>query len=71
MDCQWLLGIEWVNLIFVLFHEQLSFLIFRFELNVKFSIPNIVVEPTLDVIQKAITDAANGILETSKGMVVL
>ncbi|BFZ10052.1 hypothetical protein BsWGS_13093 [Bradybaena similaris] len=38
----------------------------QFELNVKFSIPNIVVEPSLDVIQKAITDAANGILETSK-----
>ncbi|CAG5121564.1 unnamed protein product, partial [Candidula unifasciata] len=38
----------------------------QFELTVKFSIPNVVVEPTLDVIQTAITEATNAILEASK-----
>ncbi|XP_055889444.1 dynein axonemal heavy chain 8-like isoform X3 [Biomphalaria glabrata] len=37
----------------------------QFEVEVKFSIPNIIVEPTLDIVQKAITDAANAILEAN------
>ncbi|KAK6987323.1 dynein heavy chain 5 axonemal [Biomphalaria glabrata] len=40
----------------------------QFEVEVKFSIPNIIVEPTLDIVQKAITDAANAILEANNGM---
>ena len=34
---------------------------------VKFSIPNIIVEPTLDVVQIAVSDTANAILEANKG----
>ena len=40
---------------------------YRFEVNVKFSIPNIIVEPTLDVIQKSISDVTNAILEANNG----
>ena len=40
----------------------------QFEVNVKFSIPNIIVEPTLDVVQKSITDVTNAILEANNGM---
>lgn len=39
---------------------------FRFEVEVKFSIPNIIVEPTLDVAQTAIADVAKGILDANK-----
>ncbi|KAJ8314952.1 hypothetical protein KUTeg_007102 [Tegillarca granosa] len=38
----------------------------QFEVEVKFSIPNIIVEPTLDVAQDAITDVANAILEANR-----
>ncbi|GFN75495.1 dynein beta chain, ciliary [Plakobranchus ocellatus] len=37
----------------------------QFEVSVKFSVPNIIVEPTLDVVQKAITDMSNAILEAN------
>uniref|UniRef100_A0A2C9K4Z2 AAA+ ATPase domain-containing protein n=1 Tax=Biomphalaria glabrata TaxID=6526 RepID=A0A2C9K4Z2_BIOGL len=40
----------------------------QFEVEVKFSIPNIIVEPTLDIVQKAITDAANAILEANNDL---
>ena len=39
----------------------------RFEVQIKFSIPNIIVEPTLDVCQKVIVDVTNAILEATSG----
>ncbi|XP_055954878.1 dynein axonemal heavy chain 8 [Patella vulgata] len=38
----------------------------QFEIQVKFSIPNIIVEPQLDVVQKAITDISTAIIEANK-----
>lgn len=40
----------------------------RFEVEVKFSIPTIVVEPPLDISQTAIADVAKAILEANRGM---
>ncbi|CAL1527205.1 unnamed protein product [Lymnaea stagnalis] len=37
----------------------------QFLVNVKFAIPNIIVEPTLDVVQKAIIDTASAILDAN------
>jgi len=39
---------------------------FRFEVEVQFSIPNIIVDPTLDVAQTAIQDVANALLEANR-----
>ena len=47
--------------------KNLFYFFFRFEVSVKFSVPNIIVEPTLDVVQKAITDMSNAILEANNG----
>ena len=46
---------------------KIQILFSRFEIMVKFSIPNIIVEPTLDVVQIAVSDTANAILEANKG----
>ncbi|XP_070190368.1 uncharacterized protein [Littorina saxatilis] len=43
----------------------------QFEIQIKFSIPNIIVEPTLDVCQKVIVDVANAILEATSEIVWL
>ena len=43
------------------------FVLVRFEVQIKFSIPNIIVEPTLDVCQKVIVDVTNAILEATSG----
>ncbi|XP_076466964.1 uncharacterized protein LOC143298129 [Babylonia areolata] len=43
----------------------------QFEIQVKFSIPNIIVEPTLDVCQKVIVDVTNAILEANSEIVWL
>ena len=41
---------------------------YRFEVEVKFSIPTIIVEPTLDVAQNAIADVALAILDANRSM---
>ncbi|XP_041355189.1 dynein gamma chain, flagellar outer arm-like isoform X3 [Gigantopelta aegis] len=43
-------------------------LFLQFEIMVKFSIPNIIVEPTLNVVQIAVSDVANAIIEANKDM---
>ena len=41
--------------------------IFRFEVFVKFSIPNIVIEPALDSVQKALNHVTAAVLGVTKG----
>ncbi|XP_052807484.1 dynein axonemal heavy chain 5-like isoform X7 [Mya arenaria] len=41
----------------------------QFEVEVKFSIPTIIVEPTLDVSQTAVADVAKSVLEANRGIV--
>ncbi|ESO89151.1 hypothetical protein LOTGIDRAFT_229063 [Lottia gigantea] len=40
----------------------------QFEIQVKFNIPNIIVEPELNVVQKAITDVSNAIMQANKNI---
>ncbi|KAL4232681.1 hypothetical protein ACF0H5_007369 [Mactra antiquata] len=47
--------------------HQVTFL--QFEVEVKFSIPSIIVEPTLDVAQTAVADVARGVIEANRNIV--
>ncbi|XP_053397319.1 dynein axonemal heavy chain 5-like isoform X6 [Mercenaria mercenaria] len=47
--------------------HQVTFL--QFEVEVKFSIPTITVEPTLDVAQTAVADVAKGVIESNRNIV--
>lgn len=48
----------------ILFHE-FPFSCDRFEVAVKFAIPNIIIEPTLDSVKTALTRIADAILQAS------
>ncbi|XP_025098007.1 LOW QUALITY PROTEIN: dynein gamma chain, flagellar outer arm-like [Pomacea canaliculata] len=45
-------------------HKPMEPTYLQFEVQIKFSIPNIIVEPTLDLVQNVITNVSNAILES-------
>ena len=60
-----------MNNVWCVLHVDTLFSAFRFEVEVSFNIPNIELEPALDVAQTAIVDVANAVLEANRSKYIL